>query len=44
MVDLDRSFRHRAEDRAVVDSCIAVWMPIEAFVTPGPRVTKQSPG
>ena len=26
------------------ESCIAVWIPIAAFVTPGPRVTKHSPG
>ena len=27
-----------------VESCMAVWTPIEAFVAPGPRVTKQIPG
>ena len=25
-------------------SCIAVWMPMAALVTPGPRVTRQMPG
>ena len=27
-----------------VESCMAMWMPAEALVAPGPRVTKQMPG
>ncbi len=27
-----------------VESCLAMWMPAEALVAPGPRVTKQMPG
>ena len=27
-----------------VESCWAIWMPAEALVAPGPRVTKQMPG
>ena len=26
------------------ESCMATWMPAEALVAPGPRVTKQMPG
>ena len=27
-----------------VESCMAMWMPAEALVAPGPRVTRQMPG
>ena len=27
-----------------VESCAAVWMPMAAWLAPGPRVTKQMPG
>ena len=27
-----------------VESCLAMWMPADALVAPGPRVTKQMPG
>src|SRR6267154_2012033 len=27
-----------------VESCCAIWMPADALVAPGPRVTKQTPG
>jgi hypothetical protein len=27
-----------------VESCCAIWMPADALVAPGPRVTKQMPG
>ena len=44
--------RARAMPRAIwpmnrisgVESCMAMWMPADALVAPGPRVTKQMPG